>query len=250
MGKIKDIHQPTILLANTEYPYNIRYSKRKTIGIQIKPDGSIWVCSPKRVLSVVLEEVLQKKSAWILKQLCFFRNSNIVHTNKPYTKGSLFPILGRKHKVLIEYSNSESVHFSKIGIRIFVKKYSTINQKLIDSKVDGLLEKWYRKCSLVYLKKRFSKLHHKINLTQKLPVVNLSIRKMKRRWGSCCKQTQSIVLNSELLKTPSLCIDYVIAHEIAHLFVADHSPKFYKVLDKIFPKWKQAKSVLNQYVQV
>ena len=68
---------------------------------------------------------------------------------------------------------------------------------------------------------------------------------MKKRWGSCSKQG-AIILNTELIKAPSHCIDYVILHEMCHLKYFNHGKAFYNLLVKIMPDWEKRKKRLEE----
>ncbi|MDR2580456.1 MAG: M48 family metallopeptidase [Fibromonadaceae bacterium] len=72
------------------------------------------------------------------------------------------------------------------------------------------------------------------------------LRKMKSRWGTCDIKTGKITFSTSLIKKNLRCIEYVVAHELAHLIVADHSKKFYAVMAKHFPYWKEIRKELNQ----
>lgn len=67
---------------------------------------------------------------------------------------------------------------------------------------------------------------------------------MPKRWGSAHKDGL-IFLNPELVRAPSICIDYVIAHELCHLKHPNHGPQFYDLLDELFPRWREIKARLE-----
>jgi predicted metal-dependent hydrolase len=71
------------------------------------------------------------------------------------------------------------------------------------------------------------------------------LRKMKSRWGTCDTRTGKITFSTSLIRKSIRCIEYVVAHELAHLIVADHSKKFYAVMAKHFPYWKEIRKELN-----
>lgn len=66
---------------------------------------------------------------------------------------------------------------------------------------------------------------------------------MKTRWGSCTMASASIRVSTRLAAFPDWVLDYVIVHELAHLEVPDHSPAFWKVVDR-YPKAERAKGYL------
>jgi len=67
---------------------------------------------------------------------------------------------------------------------------------------------------------------------------------MKTQWGSC-SPTGAILLNPHLVKAPRECIDYVISHELCHLKEHNHSPRYYRLLSKIMPRWEVVKARLD-----
>ena len=72
------------------------------------------------------------------------------------------------------------------------------------------------------------------------------LRKMKSLWGICDVKTGIIKFSTSLIRKPLRCIEYVVAHELAHLIVSNHSAKFYAVIAKHFPYWKEIRRELNK----
>ncbi len=110
-------------------------------------------------------------------------------------------------------------------------------------KAGNLMEQWYLShADAIYAKqletcfKSFGK--HAIEKP------DLRIRFLKTKWGNCSK-SGTLTLNSELIKTPKRCIQYVITHELCHLIEPNHSPKFYALLDNVLPDWPKLKEQLN-----
>jgi predicted metal-dependent hydrolase len=73
------------------------------------------------------------------------------------------------------------------------------------------------------------------------------VRKMHKRWGSCAR-SGNVLLNSELVKTPLSCIEYVVMHELCHLMEQNHSPAFFRLLSRHLPDWRRRKERLERYV--
>ena len=72
----------------------------------------------------------------------------------------------------------------------------------------------------------------------------VSIRSFKSRWGSCQPPDQ-ITLNLKLMQVPKVYIDYVIMHELCHLKEYNHSRRFYALLNRVLPDWKEKRERLN-----
>ena len=73
----------------------------------------------------------------------------------------------------------------------------------------------------------------------------LSIRDQRTRWGSC-SQTGAIAINWRLLLGPAEILDYVVWHEACHLVVLDHSPRFWKLLERHRPGYRDERRWLQR----
>ncbi len=83
------------------------------------------------------------------------------------------------------------------------------------------------------------------NCFNELPDFTLKIRKMRTRWGVCNIKKNTITLNSELLKKDISLIDYVIIHEMAHFYEANHSKNFWKIVEAAIPDYKDRRKKLK-----
>ena len=71
------------------------------------------------------------------------------------------------------------------------------------------------------------------------------LRLMKSRWGSCNVKTGMITLNLLLAAKPPECLEYVIVHEMTHLYTRYHDAVFYGYLDQFYPDWRRVKKMLR-----
>lgn len=79
-----------------------------------------------------------------------------------------------------------------------------------------------------------------------VPVTIRWVTNQNSRWGSCTPREGAIRLSHRLQRMPQYVIDSVIVHELIHLLVADHGPKFYELMNK-FPEHEKAKAYLDGY---
>ncbi len=69
----------------------------------------------------------------------------------------------------------------------------------------------------------------------------IRFRAMISRWGVCDVKTHNITFSIYLLLLPEWCIEHTVVHELAHLIVPNHSMEFYAVMNRFFPRWKEAR---------
>lgn len=79
----------------------------------------------------------------------------------------------------------------------------------------------------------------------KTPFPTVKVRKMTSRWGSCNVRTNTLTFSTELAAKPFDLVYYVVAHELCHLVVGDHSKKFWERLERVVPNCKAARKRLN-----
>ena len=77
--------------------------------------------------------------------------------------------------------------------------------------------------------------------------VTWKIRNMKTQWGNCRAATRRITFNLQLARVPNELRDYIIVHELAHLQVQNHSPRFYAHVARFIPDWQQRRKALRQF---
>lgn len=66
-------------------------------------------------------------------------------------------------------------------------------------------------------------------------------RTLTSRWGQCNIRTGELTFSAFVLLLPDWCIEHVVVHELCHLLVPNHSPEFHALMDKYFPRWREAR---------
>lgn len=220
--------------------YRLIYSNRKTLGIIVKPDQSVLVRSPINASLDSIDKIVKKKAPWIIRSIEYFEVLLPKLPPKNYVSGESYYYLGRHYKLKVQKSKLEDVRLSKNRI-IVLTKHKT-NSRV----VQALLNIWYRERATKKFRDRITECYNSFKYYY--PVMpKLNVRMMKTRWGSCNTKNK-ILLNQELIKTPTRCIDYVIMHELCHLVYRNHDHQFYSLLSKLMPNWKDRKTILEKSV--
>src|SRR5206468_9196035 len=100
--------------------------------------------------------------------------------------------------------------------------------------VRAALEKWYRRRARVEVGPRLDAACARAGVGY----TRLSIRSQRTRWASC-SSTGAMSFNWRLLLAPPEILDYVVEHEVAHLEVLDHSPRFWRLLGSRVPAYRE-----------
>lgn len=76
--------------------------------------------------------------------------------------------------------------------------------------------------------------------------VSWKLRSMKSVWGTCHWRKRLVTYNTELARAPRPLVEYVVVHELAHLRVHDHGPRFYALMDERLPGWRDLRRRLSR----
>ena len=112
--------------------------------------------------------------------------------------------------------------------------------------IKSTLDAWYRQRARELFADRLAAVAAPLRWVKQLPPTRLQF--MTVQWGSCSPSGR-ITLNPLLVKAPRECIDYVLLHELCHLLHHNHSPKFYRTLDRHMPNWRVVKVKLDNMAE-
>ena len=217
-------------------PFDLQYSKRKSLEIAVHPDGSVVVKAPLGSDEILIQAFLYQRLRWIRRQRRYFAQFEPRTPERQFVGGESHLYLGKQYRLKIRPSDTDEVLLKRGFFHI---------QAVDDTPehIAMLLEAWYRSKAAIYFAQVFEEcwqLFAKKGVEK--PV--LKIRKMKTRWGSFSSKG-SVTLNLELIKAPRECIEYVVIHELCHLFHLNHGPAFYNLLEQLIPDWKKRKHRLE-----
>jgi predicted metal-dependent hydrolase len=220
---------------------SIEFRDRDRLSISVHPDGSVTALAPAgRSLEVVLAH-LNRRRAWIARQRHHFEKFQPRPVAERYVSGETHLYLGRQYRLRVQQSDDTSVRL--VG-RFFEVQVPAPKQS---ESIAAAMKEWYQSHAEAMFQSRVRHLVQTAT-SRRLDVgVKLRVKPMQRRWGSCSK-AGTITLNTDLVKTPLHCIDYVIMHELCHLRIHDHGPAFFRMLGRCMPDWQRRKNRLEAVV--
>lgn len=206
------------------------------MAISVLPDGSLELVAPEDARVADILAKVGKRSGWIRRQRALFAGWN-AHRHAPrHVSGATHRYLGAQYRLKVAAGEPSTVKLAGGYFRVTCPVPS-------EEHVRAMLDDWMRLRAEEIFSQRM-KAWEPWCERRGLPTPVLRLVNMKRRWGSAGRKG-IIRLNPQLIRAPSLCIDYVIAHEICHLAHPDHGPAFYRLLGRVCPDWRRRKENLE-----
>jgi len=217
-------------------PYRIRRSPRARMArINVSPDG-VEVVVPHRFPEREVEPFVREKSAWIERTLRRFAESEREFPRARVEDGGELPYLGERLELRVQVdAGRRRPHVRRRGQALHV---------LLPPRGDvGLaLERWYRRRAADEIAPRLDAACRRAGVAY----ARLAIRGQRTRWASC-SSSGTMSFNWRLLLAPEEILDYVVEHEVAHLEVSDHSPRFWSLLGSRSPGWRRHEAWLRRH---
>lgn len=205
-------------------------SKRKTLALIVKADGSLIVRAPLKTSEKAIREFIENQAQWIEKKQAEalatppLSPRQYIPSETFLYLGSAYPleiVKGQKKPLLLEekFKLAESVQG---------------NAKLI-------FERWYREQAKQILNERANLYAGQYGFQYK----KIGISSARTRWGSCSPKG-SLNFSWRLILAPMEVVDYVVVHELVHTVFHNHSRRFWKRVEKITPDYKERRKWLRK----
>ncbi|MFA7175356.1 MAG: SprT family zinc-dependent metalloprotease [Kiritimatiellia bacterium] len=229
---------PSVVTYGTiQIEYQLLRVKRKTLEIAVRPDSTIVVKAPEQADIALIETKIIKRARWILRQLNYFMQYTPKTPDRCYINGESHLYLGKQYRLKLAAGTENSVKLSRGFLHLTLQRTAT------PSAARTLLNQWYLEKARLQFAESMDRCWQKFS-GRGIAQPKLAIKRMQKRWGSLSNKC-TITLNTDLIKAPKECIDYVVTHELCHLIYQDHGPEFYRLLESVIPGWKKIKDKLE-----
>ncbi len=201
----------------------------------LPPDGEVRLTAPLRTMEAELSRFAAKHRDWILSRQQELRQRS-PEPSLRCLSGEMHFLWGKPYELCVRIGESCGVFLKGSRIIMVRTDMGTPEER------EQLLNEWYR-CQL------------KAVIEKRLPIceeitgkhaAEWGVRNMRTRWGTCNVLRQRIWLNLQLAKKSPECLDYVILHELTHLYERHHNARFYAYMDVFCPDWRAVRERLNQ----
>lgn len=210
-------------------PKHVFYSTRKTISLKVNEEGELIVRCPKKVSLSYIENLIARKTSWILEKKK--RLLEALDFLEEKFDGKNFLYLGTDYAVnFIE--NCSKDFFFKDGL--FIKND-------YKNKPKEIIAKFYQQNAkdLIFSRVEFFSKKHDFKYTK------LRLSNAKGHFGSC-NSKNTLSFSWRLMMAPIDVIDYVVVHELSHILQKNHSKKFWNLVEEILPNYKESRKWLKE----
>jgi predicted metal-dependent hydrolase len=210
----------------------------KNIHLAVYPPyGRVRIAVPEKVKEDTIRLYVISKLSWIKRNQKKFKEQDRI-TPREYKNRESHYFEGKRYLLnIIETDSPPKVIIrNKTYIDLYVRKNTSRDKR------NSILNEWYREHLKSKLPKLITKWEKKINVK----VNECKVKQMKTKWGSCNISAKRIWLNLELAKKPTICLEYIIVHELIHLIERHHNENFRAYLDRYMNQWQSRKRELNR----
>ena len=212
----------------------IKYRKNmKNIYLKVEKNADVVVSAPPRTPNYLIKKLIRDN----IDEIKLRRNNILMndYTMKQYVTGEKHIIFGKEFVLEVKLGNKNVVRLSDDKIILVIKDKDQDREQIVTSYLRKVL---YNKAL------EFSNKYEKI---MGVHAEQLRIKKMKTRWGTCNIEAKRIWINYELIKYPIECLEHIVVHELTHLLETNHTPRFYALLGKYYPKFRENDKLIKEF---
>jgi len=208
-----------------EISYSVRRVKRaRRVKVRVDPHHGVEVLLPPRVPLRAAGAAVAELAPWIERE-----RRRLAAVRARHAPAGTLPYLDER-LALVGEPGRKRAH--RHGELLLVPD---------DETAPRAIELWYRRAARQEIAARLDA----ASAAAGTPYVSLTIRNQRTRWASCASGG-AMSFNWRLLLGPERVLDYVVWHEVCHLRHADHSPAFWRLLERHCPQWRPAAAWLRE----
>ncbi|TMH05402.1 MAG: M48 family metallopeptidase [Betaproteobacteria bacterium] len=239
--------QREIRLGEHLVAYELKRARRRSIGFIVGPEG-LSVSAPRWVGQAEIDDALREKARWICAKLHeqHERSKRQLQAKVEWRDGTSIPFLGDTVIVVLDPRVAGAVLNADADALPGVPKLTLhvgLPQQAAPEQIRDAVQSWLQRQARRVFEERCRHFAQALNVR----MTRLSLSSASTRWGSASADG-SIRLNWRLIHFALPIIDYVVAHELAHLREMNHSPAFWDVVRSVVPDYERSRGSLRDGV--
>jgi len=199
--------------------YDLKKSSRKTTSIPYEIDK--------------IEEILEVKRSWIYRNQAEWEDLNRTRVEREFVNGEGFPYLGSNYRLQIVEEATSDLSLKNGYFTLSRSVLADAHSKFVD---------FYKSKAKNRLPKHVDTYAKKMGLEP----AGIRVQDLRNRWASCSADG-TLNFHWRCMMAPLSALEYIVVHELAHLKHRNHTPEFWKTVEKVLPEYQQAKGWLRLY---
>ena len=225
----------TTLLTVGGFDITVQRKRIKNMYLRVlAPDGQIRLSAPLKTSTAYLARFVRANAAWLTakQQEMANRPKKEILT---YSTGEQVNVWGELHKLVVQEGDRTAVFRRGGELVLLTPTGSTSDGR------EAALNEWYRSELWRALPPVLARAEQIVGQR----AAEYRLKNMKTRWGTCNVARRRVWLNLKLAEKPLPCLEYVVIHELTHLWEPSHNARFKALMNRFCPDWRTRKKVLN-----
>ncbi len=212
--------------------------RRKTVEITVDEPGLVTVAAPADTPAGNLEATVRRRAGWIIRH---DGEAAAALPPRRFVSGESLHYLGRSVLMTVHPTDDDEVRvrFHHWQFDVDIPRALEGDERL--SKVRAAFESWYRDRAALKLTPRVERIGSLLGVGPK----QVLVRNQRRRWASCAPDG-TLRFNWRAIMAPPALVDYIVAHELAHLRVRGHTPEYWAVVAQAVPDYRRRRERLRE----
>ena len=214
-------------------PIAVEKKRIKNIYLRIRPDGTVHLSAPRGMSETAIRAFARSRAGWIQQHL--------QHLQPPppppqYVSGEALLLWGEPYPLRVVPGDGRGTAVLREGtLFLYAGPESTRQER------QAAVKSWYRE----QLLSAIPSVRQACEAIVGQRAAEVRVRDMRTRWGTCSVARRRIWLSLQLVQKPPACLRCVMTHELIHLLEPSHSPRFWTLMDRFCPDWREVHRLLG-----
>jgi predicted metal-dependent hydrolase len=223
-------------------------ARRKRLGLTVERDGSLTLRAPRECDIRRAEDFVRHNRRWIDSKLRLHGERRQLHPMRSLYDGEIHRYLGRDYRLLlvddpdVEDPGSSLAMVRLVAGRMCLHRAAAADPQRARKAIAG----WYTTAGERWMRGRLQPWAARMDV----PEPAVEVRELGHRWGTYKPAPDGvgrIALHWAVFQLPIHLIDYVVAHELAHVRIAGHGPDYWRLLGRALPECRQLRAELDEF---
>ena len=214
-------------------PIAVEKKRIKNIYLRIRPDGTVHLSAPRGMSEAAIRAFARSRAGWIQQH-----RQRLQPPPPPlqYASGEALLLWGEPYPLRVVPGDGRGAAVLREGtLFLYAGPESTRQER------QAAVKSWYRE----QLLSAIPSVRQACEAIVGQRAAQVRVRDMRTRWGTCSVARRRIWLSLQLVQKPPACLRCVMTHELIHLLEPSHSPRFWTLMDRFCPDWREVHRLLG-----